>query len=137
MLGLHGALYPVVFSPHLLLCPIRHEMNGLSANVTIHINQTATPPVEEGLPRLVVLHVLEVGDVPELDLGVVRDGGDDVSGGADVEALDGVSAVVADCAKEAVRVEVDSAYGPVLARRYQHVLSHCHLRRRTGKILLN
>ena len=65
----------------------------------------------------------------------MRDGGDDVSGGADVEALDGVSAVVADGAKEAVRVEVDGADGAVLARSNQHVLSHGHLRMRAGKYL--
>ena len=60
----------------------------------------------------------------------MRDGGDDVSGGADVEALDGISAVVADGAEEAVRVEVDGADGAVLARRDQHVFRHGYLRRR-------
>ena len=84
--------------------------------------------VKERFSRLVVLHVLEVGDVPELDLGVVRDGGHEVAGGADVEALDRVSAVVADGAEEAVRVEVDGADGAVLARRDQHVLRHGDLR---------
>ena len=62
-----------------------------------HNNRTSVTQyhslVEEGLPRLVVLHVLEVRDVPELDLGVVRDGGDELAAGADVEALDGVAAV--------------------------------------------
>ena len=35
--------------------------------------------VEERLLRLGVLHALEVGDIPELDFRVVRDGRDDVA----------------------------------------------------------